>query len=129
SFLEKYFTRTASTIEGAGLAEIAAETVARHSLAFGDNPVYRRMLDVGGEYGLRLRGEEHVWTPEVIAEFQHAVRGNSQDKYRTFARLVNEQNERLMLLRGLFKLKTAAKPIPLDEVEPAKEIVKRFATG
>jgi len=129
AFVEKYFTRTATTVEGAGLAEIAAETVERHRLAYGESPVYRSMLDVGGEYGLRLRGEDHMWTPDAIAKLQHAVRGNIKDDYKTFAKLVNEQNERLMLLRALFKLKTAAKPVPLDEVEPAKEIVKRFATG
>ncbi len=129
AFVEKYFTRTATTIEGAGLAEIAAETVERHRLAYGDSPVYRAMLDVGGEYGLRLRGEDHVWTPDTIAKLQHAVRGNIKDDYKTYARLVNEQTERLMTVRGLFQLKTAPAPIPLDEVEPAKDIVKRFATG
>ncbi|HEX9464905.1 MAG TPA: glutamate synthase large subunit [Alphaproteobacteria bacterium] len=128
-FVEKYFTRTATTVEGAGLPEIAAETVLRHRLAFGDAPVYRHMLDVGGEYGLRLRGEEHVWTPDVIARLQHAVRGNVRDDYKTYAKLVNEQSERLMLLRSLFKLKTLPQPIPIDEVEAAKDIVKRFATG
>jgi glutamate synthase (NADPH/NADH) large chain len=129
AFVEKYFTRTATTIEGAGLPEVAAETVERHRLAFGDSPVYRNMLDVGGEYGLRLRGEDHVWTPDVIAKLQHAVRGNIKDDYKAYSKLVNEQSERLMLLRGLFNLKTAPQPIPLDEVEPAKDIVKRFATG
>jgi glutamate synthase (NADPH/NADH) large chain len=129
AFIEKYFTRTATTVEGAGLAEIAAETVQRHRLAFSDAPIYRHMLDVGGEYGLRLRGEEHMWSPDVIAKLQHAVRGNVKDDYKTYAKLVNEQSERLMLLRGLFKLTTQPTPIPLDEVEPAKEIVKRFATG
>jgi len=129
AFVDKYFTRTATTVEGAGLAEIANETVERHRLAYGDAPVYRQMLDVGGEYGLRLRGEDHMWTPDVIAKLQHAVRGNARDDYKAFASLVNEQSERLMLLRGLFKLKTLPQPIPLDEVEPAKDIVKRFATG
>ncbi len=129
AFVDKYFTRTATMIEGAALPEIAAETVARHRLAYSDAPIYQNMLDVGGEYGLRLRGEDHMWTPDTIAKLQHAVRGNSKDDYKAFAKLVNEQNERLMLLRGLFQLKTATKPVPLDEVEPAKEIVKRFATG
>jgi glutamate synthase (NADPH) large chain len=128
-FIEKYFTGTATTIEGAGLPEIAAETLERHALAFGDSPVYRSLLDVGGEYGLRLRGEEHMWSPDVIANLQHAVRGDAKEKYKAYAALVNGQTERLMLLRGLFGFKFADKPIPLDEVEPAKEIVKRFATG
>jgi glutamate synthase (NADPH) large chain len=129
AFVDKYFTRTATTVEGAGLSEIAAETVERHRLAFSDAPIYRKMLDVGGEYGLRLRGEDHMWTPDAIAKLQHAVRGNSKDDYKAFAQLVNDQNERLMLLRGLFALKTQGQPIPLDEVEPAKDIVRRFATG
>jgi len=129
ALVDKYFTGTATTVEGVGLSEIAAETVQRHALAFGDSPIYRSLLDVGGEYGLRLRGEEHMWSPDAIANLQHAVRGNAQDKYKAYAAIVNAQTERLMLLRGLFGLKFADKPIPLDEVEPAAEIVKRFATG
>jgi len=129
AFIERYFRGTATTVEGVGLAQIAEETVRRHRLAYGDAPIYRNALDVGGEYALRLRGEDHVWTPETIANLQHAVRGNSREKYREFARLVNDQSERLTMLRGLFSLKTAASPIPLDEVEPASQIVRRFATG
>ncbi len=129
AFLDKYFTRTHTTIEGAGLAEIAAETVERHRLAYGDSPVYRNMLDVGGEYGLRLRGEEHMWNSDTIAELQHAVRGKSFDTYKNYSKLMNAQTERMMVLRGLFRFKAAAKPIAIDEVEPAKDIVRRFATG
>ena len=77
-----YFTGTATTIEGVGLAQVAEETVRRHAAAYGDNPIYRNMLDVGGMYGLRLRGEEHAWTAENIASLQHAVRGNVPDKYQ-----------------------------------------------
>ncbi|WP_368744373.1 glutamate synthase large subunit [Desertibaculum subflavum] len=128
-FVQQYFTGTASRIEGVGLDEVAAETVERHRQAFGDAPVYRDALDPGGEYQLRLRGEAHVWNPESIAKLQHAVRGNSRDTYRDYAKGVNEQSERLLTLRGLFQLKPAATPVPLDEVEPAAEIVKRFATG
>jgi len=128
-FIEKYFTNTATTVEGAGLTEIAAETLQRHALAFGDSPIYRSLLDVGGEYGLRLRGEEHMWSPDVIANLQHAVRGDAREKYKAYAALVNGQTERMHLLRGLFGFKFAETPVPLDEVEPAKEIVKRFATG
>ncbi|HYM32157.1 MAG TPA: glutamate synthase large subunit [Candidatus Cybelea sp.] len=128
-FVRKYFTGTATTIEGVGLAEIARETVERHRLAFSEAPIFRNALDVGGEYGLRVRGEEHVWTMDVIGKLQHAVRGNSQEIYREFARLVNEQAERTMTLRGLFTFKPTKTPVPLDEVEPAAAIVKRFATG
>jgi glutamate synthase (NADPH/NADH) large chain len=132
-FVKRYFTGTASMIEGVGIAEIAEETFLRHRLAFSDAPVLKGALDVGGEYAFRFRGEEHAWTPESVRDLQHAVRGNSQDSYRAFARQINDQNERLLTIRGLFELKTAEaggrKPVPLDEVEPAKEIVKRFATG
>jgi glutamate synthase (NADPH/NADH) large chain len=129
AFVERYFTGTSTTIEGIGLAEVAAETVRRHHDAFGDAQIYRKHLDVGGDYAFRLRGEGHVWTPETIAKLQHAVRGNNAQTYAEYSKLVNEQNERLLTLRGLFDFKFADEPIPLDEVEPAKEIVKRFATG
>jgi glutamate synthase (NADPH/NADH) large chain len=133
SFVDRYFTGTSTQVEGVGLAEIATETVARHQLAFSNAPVYRNALDVGGEYAFRFRGESHVWRPAVVADLQHAVRGNIPEKYREFARQVNEQDEQLMTLRGLFRLRSAEEmgrtPVPLDEVEPASEIVKRFATG
>jgi glutamate synthase (NADPH/NADH) large chain len=128
-FIEQYFTGTATTIEGSGLAEVAAEAVARHAVAYGDNPVYRQMLDVGGAYAFRIRGEDHAWTPESVASLQHAVRGNLPDAYATFASSINEQSHRLLTIRGLMNLKPADQPIPLDEVEPANEIVKRFSTG
>ena len=127
--IDRYFTGTASTIEGAGLRELAQEAVQRHRNAFGDNPIYRAMLDVGGDYAYRLRGEDHAWTPETIANLQHAARGNNRDKYLGFARSINDQNERLLTIRGLCELRLAGEPVPLDEVEPAAEIVKRFATG
>ncbi len=128
-FIAKYFTGTASTVEGVGLPEIAMESVLRHKAAFGDVPIYRHALDVGGDYAYRLRGEAHVWTPDTIAKLQHATRGNRQETYDEFSRLVNEQSERLMTLRGLFALKPGAQSVPIEEVEPAKEIVKRFSTG
>jgi len=128
-FVEKYFTGTATTIEGVGLREVAREAVERHRHAYGDNPVYHDMLDVGGDYAFRLRGEDHAWTPQSVARLQHAARGNSPDEYRAFAATVNDQSERLLTIRGLMTLKPAASPVPLDEVEPASEIVKRFATG
>ena len=85
AFVDKYFTGTASMIEGAGLLEVAEETVRRHAAAYGDNPIYEKMLDVGGIYQFRLRGEEHAWTPATVANLQHAVRSNSQERYRAFA--------------------------------------------
>ncbi|MGH7004395.1 MAG: FMN-binding glutamate synthase family protein, partial [Alphaproteobacteria bacterium] len=128
-FVEKYFTGTATTIEGADLAAIAEEALTRHRAAYGDSPIYRSMLDAGGEYAFRLRGEDHAWTPETIKHLQHAARGNSRDDYRAFAEAINDQSERLLTIRGLMRFKLAEKPISLDDVEPAAEIVKRFATG
>jgi glutamate synthase domain-containing protein 2/glutamate synthase domain-containing protein 1/glutamate synthase domain-containing protein 3 len=132
-FAGEYFTGTATRIEGVGLAEIAEETVRRHRDAFGDAPIYREALDVGGEYQFRVRGEDHVWTAATVSALQHAVRGNLPDPYRAYAQVSNEQSERLLTIRGLFRLKSAEedgrKPIPLEEVEPAQSIVRRFATG
>ncbi|MGZ9083817.1 MAG: glutamate synthase central domain-containing protein, partial [Rhodoplanes sp.] len=132
-FVSEFFTGTATRIEGVGVEEIAEETVRRHRDAFGDAPVYRNALDVGGEYAYRVRGEDHVWTFETVAALQHAVRGNSFDRYRAFAAMVNEQSERLVTIRGLFRIKSAEEDgrakVPIEEVEPAKNIVRRFATG
>ena len=129
AFVDTYFKGTATTIEGAGLAEIAEETVRRHAAAYGDNPIYRNMLDVGGIYGYRIRGEDHAWTPANVANLQHAVRGNDPKNYAEFARSINDQSERLLTIRGLMHLKSAEVPLDLTEVEPASAIVKRFATG
>ena len=132
-FVAKYFTGTATRIEGVGLAEIAEEAVRRHRDAFSDAPIYRSMLDVGGEYAFRVRGEEHVWNAATVSALQHAVRGNSYDGYREFARQINEQSQHLYTIRGLFRIKSAEEdgrgPLPLKEVEPAKNIVRRFSTG
>lgn len=132
-FVEKYFTGTNTAVEGVGLAEIAEETVRRHAAAFGHSPVLENSLDVGGEYAYRLRGESHSWTPSSVADLQHAVRGELPEKYLSFAKEINEQSAQLMTMRGLFKIKgaeeTGRKPVPLEEVEAASEIVKRFATG
>jgi len=132
-FVERYFTGTATRIEGVGLAEIAEESVRRHRDAFGEAPIYRSMLDVGGDYAVRVRGEDHVWNSTTVSTLQHAVRGNSYEKYRQYAKYLNEQADALVTIRGLFRLKGAEeddrKPIPIDEVEPAKNIVKRFSTG
>jgi glutamate synthase (NADPH/NADH) large chain len=131
-FVDRYFTGTATRIEGVGLTEIAEEAVRRHRDAFGDAPIFKGMLDVGGEYAVRVRGEDHVWNSTTVSTLQHAVRGNSQEKYRAFAKVLNEQDT-LVTIRGLFRVKGAdedgRKPVPLEEVEPAKDIVRRFATG
>ncbi|HEY5288712.1 MAG TPA: glutamate synthase large subunit, partial [Caulobacteraceae bacterium] len=129
SFVDKYFTGTATTIEGADLYAIASEALVRHAQAYGEDPLYKEMLDVGGDYAFRLRGEAHAWTPQTIARLQHAARGNSLADYKAFAEIINDQSERLLTIRGLMKFKPAVLPVPLDEVEPAVEIVKRFATG
>jgi glutamate synthase (NADPH/NADH) large chain len=132
-FVERFFFGTTTRIEGVGLQEIAEETSRRHRDAFGDSPVLRHSLDVGGEYLFRMRGEAHVWSPESVAVLQHAVRGNSYDKYRAYAALLNEQAEEILTIRGLFRIKSAEEDgrnrVPIAEVEPAKDIVKRFSTG
>ncbi len=128
-FVERYFTGTASVIEGVGLAEIAQESARRHRDAYGDAPIYRHMLDVGGVYAFRLRGEDHAWTPESVASLQHAVRGSLPAEYEAFAAAINDQNARRLTLRGLMRFRWAEAPLALSEVEPAAEIVKRFATG
>lgn len=132
-FVDGFFFGTATTIEGVGLAEVAEETVRRHEAAFSDDPVLRTALDVGGEYMYRMRGEDHVWTPEAVASLQHAVRRQAPDEYHRFADEVNAESRRAKTIRGLFHIKTAEQagvaPVPLDAVEPASEIVKRFSTG
>ncbi len=128
-FVDAYFTGTATTIEGVGLAEVAEETVRRHAAAYGDNPSYKNMLDVGGIYGYRIRGEKHAWTPANVASLQHAVRGNDPKNYAEFAQSINDQAQRALTIRGLMEFKKAETPLDISEVEPASEIVKRFATG
>nr|MBX2804902.1 glutamate synthase subunit alpha [Hyphomicrobiales bacterium] len=133
AFVDTYFTGTHTQVEGVGLAEIAQETVERHRLAFSDIPVLRNMLEVGGEYAFRIRGEAHMWRPETVAKLQHAVRGNLPDTFREYSAGVNDQSEQLMTLRGLFRIKDSGEigrsAISIDDVEPAAEIVKRFSTG
>jgi glutamate synthase (NADPH/NADH) large chain/glutamate synthase (ferredoxin) len=128
--IDKYFTGTASRIGGVGLDVLAKEALDRHARAYpapeGD------VLPVGGVYAWRRDGEHHMWNPETIALVQHAVRsqnGTGQEKYREFARAVNEDATRRATLRGLMTFRADVEPVPLEEVEPAKEIVKRFATG
>ena len=117
-------------MEGIGLNEIADEAIQVHKKAFETQSIQEHLLDVGGEYEWRTRGEEHMWTPDAIAKLQHGVRGNDAPSYKDFAKIINDQSKRHMTLRGLFELKFDAKnSIPISEVEPASEIVKRFSTG
>ena len=128
--ISKYFTGTPSRVEGIGIFEIAEEAIRMHKAAFGANPVLANALDAGGEYAWRARGEEHMWSPDAIAKLQHSTRANNWNTYKEYAQLINDQSRRHMTLRGLFEFKIdPTKAIPLEEVEPAAEIVKRFATG
>ena len=128
--IAKYFAGTPSRVEGIGVFEIAEEAIRMHKAAFSDDPVLETMLDAGGEYAWRARGEEHMWSPDAIAKLQHSTRSNNWNTYKEYAQLINDQSKRHMTLRGLFEFKIdPAKAIPIDEVESAKEIVKRFATG
>jgi glutamate synthase (NADPH/NADH) large chain len=129
AFINEYFTGTVTQIEGIGLDEVAEETLRLHQLAFGNDPVLANALDAGGEYAFRVRGEEHTWTPESIAKLQNATRTGKYDTYKEYAKLINDQTRRHMTLRGLFEIKSSSAAISLEQVESAKEIVKRFATG
>jgi glutamate synthase (NADPH/NADH) large chain len=128
--IDQYFTGTASRVEGIGVFEMAEEALRMHKAAFSDDPVLAHMLDAGGEYAWRTRGEEHMWTPDAIAKLQHSTRSGNFNTYKEYAQIINDQNKRHMTLRGLFEFKIdPTKAIPLEQVEPASEIVKRFATG
>ncbi len=130
SFVDRYFRGTASQIGGIGVFEVAEEAVRMHRAAFGNDPVLAGMLDAGGEYAWRVRGEEHMWTPDAIAKLQHSARSGRFDTYKDYAQIINDQSKRHMTLRGLFEFRVdPAKAIPLEQVESAVEIVKRFATG
>jgi glutamate synthase (NADPH/NADH) large chain len=124
--VDKYFSGTATTIEGIGLAELAEETARRHRAAHSPDAA---PLDPGGLYALRAGGEDHAWTFDSIANLQHAARGNLPDKYRAFAEELNARGRRVLTVRGLLDFRPAGPELPLEEVEPAAEIVKRFATG
>ncbi|RMH07033.1 MAG: glutamate synthase large subunit [Nitrospirae bacterium] len=125
--VDRYFTGTPSRIEGIGMREIGEETLRRHRAAY--EPVPIRQLDFGGEIHYRIQGEYHNWNPETIYKLQHATRKRDFKTYEEFAALVNDESRHLSNLRGLLDFKFASRPLPLDEVEPAQEIVKRFTTG
>ncbi|MDQ8020301.1 MAG: glutamate synthase-related protein [Moraxellaceae bacterium] len=128
--IDKYFAGTPSNVQGIGIFEVAEEALRLHADAFGADPVLSNALDAGGEYAFRIRGEEHMWTPDAIAKLQHSTRAGSFQTYKEYAQIINDQSVRHMTLRGLFEFKfDPATAVPLDEVESAKEIVKRFATG
>jgi glutamate synthase (NADPH/NADH) large chain/glutamate synthase (ferredoxin) len=128
--VDKYFTGTASRVGGIGVFEIAEEALRMHAAAYGDDPVLATMLDTGGEYAWRARGEEHMWTPDAIAKLQHSTRAGNFSTYKEYAQIINDQSRRHLTLRGLFEFRIEpSRAIPIDEVEPATEIVKRFATG
>ncbi len=130
ALIDKYFTGTTSTVEGVGVFELAEEALRVHRSAFGADPVLAQALDAGGEYAWRVRGEEHMWTPDAIAKLQQSTRGNSYATYKDYANIINDQARRQMTLRGLFEFRFGERtPVPIEEVEPAKEIVRRFATG
>jgi glutamate synthase (NADPH/NADH) large chain len=128
--VDKYFTGTTSSVEGIGVFEVAEEAIRQHRAAFGKDPVLDNALDVGGEYAWRVRGEEHMWTPDAIARLQQSTRTNTYTTYKEYARIINDQSKRHMTFRGLFEFKVdRCAPVPIEEVESAAEIVKRFATG
>jgi glutamate synthase (NADPH/NADH) large chain len=130
--VERYFTGTVSRLGGIGLAEIAAEVAARHAAAHPARPEERahRKLELGGEYQWRREGEVHLFNPETVFKLQHATRAKRYDIFKEYTSLVDDQSSRLATLRGLFTFAAGDRePIPLDEVEPVGEIVKRFSTG
>ncbi len=127
--VDQYFTGTTSQIEGVNLETLANEALEKHRFAY--LPLAEDITDlpVGGEYQYRLRGEQHLLNPDTVAQLQHAVRLNHWSTFEEYSRTANDLNRQLCTLRGLFDLKSADEPVPLDEVEPASEIVKRFCTG
>ncbi|MER8070851.1 glutamate synthase large subunit [Streptomyces sp. NPDC094034] len=131
SFVDKYFNGTATKIGGAGLDVVAEEVAARHAKGYPASGISasHRKLEIGGEYQWRREGEPHLFDPETVFRLQHATRSRSYDIFKQYTSRVNEQSERLMTLRGLFNFASDRTPVPLDEVEPASEIVKRFSTG
>ena len=129
-FVNQYFHGTSSKIEGIGLFEVMQEAVDRHHAAYAERMAPKGELPTGGEYAWRSDGEEHMWTPEAIVKLQRASRQKNYQTYKEYARIINDQSRRQMTLRGLLRFKTeVCTPVPIEKVEPAKEIVRRFATG
>ncbi|XHS80056.1 glutamate synthase-related protein [Burkholderiaceae bacterium UC74_6] len=129
-FVEKYFRGTPTQVGGIGVFEVAEEAIRLHRAAFSTDPLLETMLETGGEYAWRVRGEEHMWTPDAIAKLQHSARSGKFETYKEYAQIINDQSKRHMTLRGLFEFKfDPSQAVPLEEVESAADIVKRFATG
>jgi glutamate synthase (ferredoxin) len=129
ALVERYFTGSSSRIEGVGIDVLAREALMKHQFAMQPPYESETELRVGGEYQYRVRGERHLLNPTTVSKLQNAVRISSFEAYREFTEIVNRQNRDLLMLRGMFDFKPAGAPVPLEEVEPASEIVKRFATG
>ncbi len=127
--VDKYFFGTASKVEGIDLDEIQTETENRHFKAFTDKFNSNYDLDIGGDLSFRIKGENHVWTPDTIGTLQHAVRSSNYTMFKSYSKKINDQSIKLKSIRGLFKLDKKNKSISINEVEPASEIIKRFATG
>jgi glutamate synthase domain-containing protein 2/glutamate synthase domain-containing protein 1/glutamate synthase domain-containing protein 3 len=127
--IDKYFTWTASRVSGVGMDVIAAEAVARHRRAFPERPLNGHTLDAGGHYQYRREGEFHLFNPETIHKLQYACRSNNFRVFKEYSKLVNDQAKRLCTLRGLFELKLAEQPLPIEEVESVESILKRFKSG
>ena len=128
ALVDRYFTGTASRVEGLGIDVLASEAMSRHRKGYPDERSTNPLLDVGGQYQWRREGEFHLFNPESVAKLQIAVQQDSFKTFKEYSELINNQSKNLCTLRGLFKFKKGT-PIPIEEVEPAKEIVKRFATG
>ena len=129
-FVSRYFDKTASRIGGVGLAEIARETLEHHNRAYDIRETGPPMLDEGGQYQWRRDGEYHLFNPETVFRLQHATQAGRYDIFKQYTALVDQQNERLCTLRGLFEFRFQdGTPVPIEEVEPVESIVKRFATG
>ena len=128
-FVEKYFTKTASRIGGVGIEEVGEETLLRHRTAFPQREGGINFLEWGGQYQWRRDGEFHLFNPDTVFKLQHATKSDREDIFREYTKMVDEQSTNMSTLRGLFELKTNVTPIPLDEVESAEEIYKRFKTG
>jgi glutamate synthase (NADPH/NADH) large chain/glutamate synthase (ferredoxin) len=127
SFIDRYFTGVASRIGGCGIEVIAEEVLQRHRLAY-ETPTHHRSLQFGGEYHYRIQGEHHNWNPQTIYTLQHATQKKNDQSYKEFAKLVNDESRHRSNIRGLLTFKKRT-PVPIEEVEPASAIVKRFATG
>ncbi|MBN1123405.1 MAG: glutamate synthase large subunit, partial [Sedimentisphaerales bacterium] len=129
TFMDQYFCGTVSRIEGIGLTEIAHDAISRHRTGYEPRTPGSLELDFGGDYHFRLDGERHLWNPITVSRLQHAVVYNDRKAYDEFSHAVNEQAKGACTLRGLFEFDFAEKPVPIEEVEPAVQIVKRFCTG